>query len=208
MLKRGLLQKSFSQNEEDILIDNLLGNKKSGFYVDVGAYNPTRLSNTKRFYLRGWTGINIEPDPHKIKRFYRSRPRDINLNLGVANKTGKLTYFKFEPETLSTFSKSTAKNYEKQRFKLVDTSKIKVLKLADILESYSKDKDIDFVSIDVEGCDYEVLKSNSWNKFKPQLICVEADEEAEKAIQKFLSKVGYEKVCRNHNNLIFLLKGK
>lgn len=206
MLKRGFLQKSFSQNGEDILIDNLLGNRKSGFYVDVGAYNPTRLSNTKRFYARGWTGINIEPDPRKIKKFYNSRPRDTNLNLGIANKSGKLEYFKFEPETLSTFSKKAAENYKKEGFKLVETSRIKVSRLSEIFKEYCKNKKIDFLSVDVEGYDLEVLKSNDWGKFRPTIVCVEADILTDEAMERLLVKARYKKVYKNHNNLIFLLK--
>lgn len=206
MLKRGPLQNSYSQNSEDVLIDRLLGNKKTGFYVDVGAYDPSRLSNTKRFYKNGWTGINIEPDPRKIEKFYKLRARDLNLNVGVANKNGRLDYFEFEPDTLSTFSKQAGESYKRQGFKLTGISKIPVLKLSGIFEKYSKGKHVDFMSVDVEGYDLEVLKSNNWKKFKPKLLCVEADEKAEKNIDKFLAKIGYEKICRNHNNLIFLLK--
>ncbi|TSC88480.1 MAG: FkbM family methyltransferase [Microgenomates group bacterium Gr01-1014_5] len=206
MLKRGFSKGSFSQNEEDILIDNLLGNKPLGFYVDVGAYDPSRMSNTKRFYLRGWTGINIEPDPKNIKKFYKSRPRDINLNLGIANQNGNLTYFKFVPETLSTFSKKAAESYKKEGLKLVSTYKIKISKLRGILEKYCKGKHIDFLSIDVEGYGYEVLKSNNWKKFKPTIVCFEAGEKFEMDSEKLLMRSGYRKVCKNHNNLIFKLK--
>ena len=62
------------------------------------------------------------------------------------------------------------------------------------------------MSVDVEGYDYEVLKSNNWKKFKPKLICIEVVGLVEKNIEKFLVKIGYKKVCKNHNNLIFLLK--
>ena len=206
MLKRGPLYNSYSQNSEDILIDRLLGNKKTGFYVDVGAYDPSRLSNTKRFYKRGWSGINIETDPRKIIKFHKLRTRDLNLNVGIANKNGRLWYFEFEPDTLSTFSKQAAENYKRQGYKLVGTFKIPVLKLGGVLEKYSKSKRIDFISVDVEGYDLEVLKSNNWKMFKPRLICVEADESSEKNIDKFLARIGYKMVCRNHNNLIFLLK--
>lgn len=203
MLKNGLSQKSFSQNGEDILIDKLLGEKRTGFYVDVGAYHPSRLNNTKRFYLRGWTGINIEPDPKKIENFYNARPKDINLNFGVANKTGKLLYYRFEPETLSTFSQTAAEDFKKQGFRLIGTFKVKVFKLADILEKYSKNQQIDFVSIDVEGYDYEVLESNNWKKFRPKLVCIEAEASDDKKFEIFMAKLGYKKVCKNHNNLIF-----
>ncbi len=206
MVKRGFLNSSFSQNEEDVVIDNLLANKPHGFYVDVGAYNPTRMSNTKRFYLRGWTGINVEPDPEKFKKFCKYRPKDINLNLGIANRNGKLTYFKFEPDTLSTFSKEAADTYQREGLKLVDTHKIKISKLSDVLEKHANGKQIDFISIDVEGYDHEVLKSNNWKKFKPTLVCIEAGGDFEKDSEKLLNRVGYRKVCKNHNNLIFLLK--
>ncbi len=206
MIGRGPLQNSYSQNSEDIFIDDILGNKKVGFYVDVGAYDPTRLSNTKRFYLRGWSGINIEPDPKKITRFYKHRPRDINLNLGIANKIGKLTYYKFQPETLSTFSSQAANGYKKEGFKLIGTSKISVRKLSDIFSGYCNDKHIDFLSVDVEGYDFEVLKSNDWKKYRPTLICVESNPISDMAIESLFTKVGYKKVGKNHNNLIFMNK--
>ena len=100
---------SYSQWGEDIIIDNLLGRKKRGFYIDIGAYDPTRFSNTKRFYLRGWRGINVEPDPVRIKKFHKERPGDINLNIGIADKSRVLNFFKFDPPTLSTFSLNAVK---------------------------------------------------------------------------------------------------
>src|SRR3989344_7565306 len=73
-----ILYGSYSQFGEDMVIDNLLNNKKRGFYVDVGAYDPDRFSNTKRFYLKGWRGINIEPDVYSFNKFLEKRPEDIN----------------------------------------------------------------------------------------------------------------------------------
>lgn len=64
------IKKSFSQYGEDLIIDSLLHNKHRGFYVDVGAYDPHRISNTKRFYLKGWKGINIEPDESNFQSLF------------------------------------------------------------------------------------------------------------------------------------------
>ena len=77
-----LVYKSFSQKGEDIMIDKILGNKKMGCYIDIGANDPHRFNNTKRFYNRGWTGVNIEPDPKCYQKIVTNRKRDINLNLG------------------------------------------------------------------------------------------------------------------------------
>lgn len=201
MRLRWILLKSFSQGDEDIIIDNLLGRNKRGFYVDVGAYDPMRFNNTQRFYIRGWKGINIEPDPIKIAKFNKLRPRDINLNIGIANKNRTLNFFKFEPETLSTFSKKSAKSYQKQGYNLTERIKIKVYKLGKILEENYQGKQIDFFSIDTEGYDYETLKSNDWKKFKPKVICIEGQSYK---IEKFLSKLGYKKVSHTEVNSIFL----
>lgn len=193
------LLKSYSQCGEDILMDKLLRKKRKGFYVDIGAYDPTRFSNTKRFYLRGWRGINIEPEPTRAVKFNVSRPKDINLNIGVANKTGELKFYIFNPPTLSTFSKRKAEDYQKQGFELKKTSNIKVQTLGDVLKKYHQGY-IDFFSIDTEGFDFEVLKSNNWNKFRPKVICIESSQ---KNVDKLLSKLGYKRIYKTDVNSIF-----
>ena len=201
---KSLLRRSFgnsySQWGEDIIIDNLLGRKKKGFYVDVGAYDPTRFSNTKRFYLQGWRGINIEPDPIRINKFYNLRPKDVNLNVGAANKNGMLNFFKFDPQTLSTFSKKAATDYQKQGYTLTETFKVKVNKLGQILEKECTNRQIDFFTIDTEGSDLEVLKSNNWKRFRPKVICIEGQGGNP---EKLLIKLGYKKVYTNQTNSIF-----
>lgn len=200
LLLKKFLVNSYSQWGEDIIIDNLLDKKRGGFYVDIGAYDPIRFSNTKRFYLKGWNGINIEPDPIKIKKFYKERRRDINLNIGIANKNGSLDFFKFSPQTLSTFSKSAAADYQKHGYTITETFKVKIAKLGQILEKECRNRQIDFFSIDTEGYDLEVLQSNNWKKFKPKVICIEGQGNNP---EKLLTKLGYKKVYETRTNSIF-----
>lgn len=169
-----IFRKSYSQRKEDLIIDSLLGKKEKGFYVDVGAYDPVRFSNTKRFYDRGWTGINIEPNKDNYRKFVQSRPKDINLNIGIGERKGFLMFYKFFPDTLSTFSSVEAESYENQGYILDSKSKIKVLRLRDVLNEHAKNEKIDFISIDTEGYDMFVLQSNNWKKFRPKVICVES----------------------------------
>lgn len=202
MFFRRIFQNSYSQWGEDLIIDNLLGRKKKGVYIDIGAYDPTRFSNTKRFYLRGWRGINIEPDPIRIKKFYKERSKDINLNIGIANKNSVLNFFIFDPQTLSTFSEARAKDYQNQGYNLTSTIKIKVRKLGYVLEKHRVNS-VDFFNIDTEGSDYEVLKSNNWNKFRPMIVCIEASGSTGNNLEKLLSGLGYKKVYKTKTNLIF-----
>ncbi|MDD3083400.1 MAG: FkbM family methyltransferase [Candidatus ainarchaeum sp.] len=198
---------SHSQHREDIVIDKLLGNKKNGFYVDIGANNPTGFNNTKRFYEKGWSGINIEPNVRGYKLFLKERKRDINLNIGIGEKEDTITFYEMEPDMLSTFSKKEAIENQKNGYKLVKERKVKILPLKNVLEKYAKGKEIDFFSIDTEGFDLEVLKSNDWKKFKPKIICVEIMQNNRgKKIESFLKKIGFEKVHQNNTNTIYKLK--
>lgn len=209
-----LIKGSYSQKGEDLIMDKFLKNKKRGFYVDIGAYDPKRFSNTYRFYQKGWLGINIEPDTLNYEKFLAERKRDINLNIGVGNSKKSLLFYKFVPDTLSTFSQKEAEEYKKQGYKLVDTIKVRIESLSGIFSKYCKNKKIDFISVDTEGYDLEVLKSNNWDKFRPTLICVESFEHHKSGgehteynyIEPFLSKVGYRKIFENGLNCIYTFK--
>ena len=89
-------------------MDALLNCKPSGFYVDIGANDPQLLSNTQRFYKKGWTGINIEPNIIQYKKFIEMRPNDINLNVGIGSSNKEMDFYILTADTLSTFDKEEA----------------------------------------------------------------------------------------------------
>lgn len=208
-------KKTYSQNGEDLIIDKLLKNKKNGFYIDVGAYDPVRFSNTKRFYDKGWSGINIEPDTGNYMKFLKTRKRDINLNIGINTKAGRITFYKFFPDTLSTFSSKSAKDYINLGYSLISKKTIKVSSLSKIIKEKCKGKVIDFLSVDTEGFDFKVLQSNDWKLSSPRVICVESVIHANKGksttlvdVDQYLLKKGYKKEFDNNLNSIYILKKK
>ena len=199
---------SHSQHREDIIVDKLTGNKKTGFYVDIGANNPFGFNNTKRFYDKGWSGINIEPNTRGFNLFLKERKRDINLNIGISKKEGSLNFYQMEPDLLSTFSKEDAIHNQKNGYALIKEKKVKTTPLEKVLDKYAPKKEIDFFSVDTEGYDLEVLKSNNWKKYKPKIIIVENVEHAGKEkpeIEQFLEKLNYKKVHQNNTNSIYQL---
>ncbi len=135
-----IVKRSWSADGEDIIIDNLLGNKKSGFYVDVGAFLPKLGNHTMRFYQKGWAGINIEPNKDAFEILEDARKRDVNLNLGVSDKGGSLIYYKMFPYALSTFSEKQYKENINNNFKLLEKQKIRVETLEKIFKSTLKTK--------------------------------------------------------------------
>jgi FkbM family methyltransferase len=194
---------SYSQSKEDLLIDKLTGYKKNGFYVDVGAHDPYRFSNTMRFYRRGWHGVNIEPDVACFVRIDRVRTRDINLNIGVGEKRGKMEFFIVDPATLSTFSAVQAKAYQRQGFRIVKKQKVAIFPLREIFHKHVGKGRIDFLSMDVEGFEMSVLRGNDWKRFRPQVLCIETANADGRNIDAFLKTIGYIKVSDNGLNSLY-----
>ncbi len=204
--------RSYSQDGEDMILKAFYENKKGykGFYVDVGAHHPVRYSNTYYFYNKGWRGINIEPTPTAIKPFKILRSRDINLNVGVGATRDNLTFYCFNEPALNTFSEEVALSVDQKdnKYKITRRVKVEVLPLRDILASHlPKGVKIDFMSIDVEGLDFEVLKSNDWDKYSPEYLLVEGHLEFEEIfsydIYQYLLERNYKLVAKTFRTLIF-----
>jgi FkbM family methyltransferase len=207
------LRTSYSQEGEDLILERILGHKKAGFYIDVGAHHPRRFSNTCRFYQRGWRGINIEPNPEALKLFQQKRKRDINLGFGIAKGEDHLTYFMFNEPALNSFDRAAAEQRQNSKYRIVGTKSIAVRPLANILNDYMPDVQIDFMSIDVEGYDLQVLESNDWARFRPTLLLVEATHfnlasPTTEPIHIFLEDRDYKLFAKTLNTLFYVDRRK
>jgi len=169
---------SYAQEGEDILLKRLFEYRKisdGGFYIDVGAHHPQRFSNTYYFYKRRWRGINIDATPDSMKLFEELRDGDINLELAVSDEQKTLTYYMFNEPALNSFDEELSlKRGLIKHYNIIDTKQIQTVRLDDILDEYlPKKQEIDFLSIDVEGFDVRVLKSNNWDKYRPKVVLIE-----------------------------------
>ena len=202
--------KSYSQEGEDLLLSRIFHKKNDGFYVDIGAHHPLRFSNTYKLYKRGWSGINVEPNPDAFHLFGKMRSRDINLNIGVASKPGMLKYYMLNEPALNTFDKLLAESrLENKQYRLIGQKNIKVLHLQEILNQYkSRFGNIDLLTLDVEGLDLDVLKSNDWERFKPSWLLIEelglkSLESLEFESHTFLKSKGYVLFAKTFNTLFY-----
>lgn len=194
---------SHSQYAEDLFLAEFLGKKKDGFYIDIGAHHPKFLSNTKYFYKRGFRGINIEANPALIEEFLIQRNDEINLNIGIAEQEDEMDFYILSCPALGTFNKDEAVKFCKERgVEIKNTIKVKTLPLKKIMEQYVGDKVIDFMSVDAEGYDLEVLKSNDWSKYRPEFLVIETSENYDN-ILNFVSGINYEILYENGTNGIF-----
>jgi len=168
-------QPSYSQDGEDRILARVFDQQPHGFYVDVGAHHPWRFSNTYLFYHRGWKGINIDAAPGSMRPFHRHRRRDINLEMGVASSVSTLRMYLFDEPALNTFDATRAQYISSLgQFCLRGVQEVPVAPLATILHDHCPaGTKIDFLSVDVEGLDLQVLRSNDWQAYRPQVVVVE-----------------------------------
>ena len=184
-------QKYFSQTGEDKLLSVYLP-EPNGCYIDVGAGQPVRGSNTYYFYKRGWNGILIDPLRFNQKLNSIFRKRDIKLESLIADQNEFLDFYEFYPGEYSTTVKKVADNLIERNIRLKNSYKVRCFPLGS-LDILMKPIEPSLISIDVEGMDLNVLSSNNWEKITPRVICIEEDPiiQSESEIAKYLKTVGY-----------------
>jgi FkbM family methyltransferase len=202
---------SFSQHGEDMAILNIfhcLGIEKPS-YIDVGANDPYEASNTALLYLRGSRGINIDANPHLKTVLESERPEDTNLSVGVGAEPGILTYYSFGKDNpINTFLSCLADEYLSDKYAdnpmvVKEAIEIPVVTLWSIVDDYANGVWADYLDVDVEGMDYEILNSVKFTgDNKPKVICVEVGDS--EAMIAMLRGKGYEPYCRTVSNLIFV----
>ena len=201
---------SFSQEGEDMILRWVFGWKSNGYYVDVGAHHPWKYSNTAYLYGLGWGGLNIEPNPAVQPAFARYRPRDKNLCLAVGATDSTLTYFMFGEAGINTCSEEQMRAYVADGKVVSDTRQVPCRPLAAILgEHLPADQGIDLLSVDVEGLDLDVLRSNDWAKYRPAVVLCEdiraedIDAVAHSPVAQFLRQVGYKPIAKTRLTIVF-----
>jgi FkbM family methyltransferase len=199
--------KSYSQEGEDMILRRIFEPQRTGFYVDVGAHHPRRFSNTYFFYRRGWSGINLDPMPGSMKGFRRQRPRDINLEIAVGSASRRSPYFLFNEPALNGFDPEIARLRDASpgRYKIVQRLELTARPLGAILDEFlPAGTSIDFLNVDVEGLELEVLRSNDWGRYRPRVLLVEAVGSTWSPLHAFLTGHGYVLYAKTVRTLIYL----
>ena len=189
----GLRRGTFSQSGEDLLIEQLLGRQRNGFYVDIGASHPFRISNTYLLYRRGWSGISVEPIPSLGRLHLRWRPRDTLVPVAIGPEAGELKFFEMLPSVLSTLDPATAERYTAEgKAQILKTYSIRVITPMQFFREYVADRTIDFLSMDIEGLDLRTLRAIDLSVTRPRLLCIELNDMSEmEALARHVNTFGY-----------------
>jgi hypothetical protein len=159
----------FGNYGEDLILHRLFDRTyRNGIYVDLGAYHPFRFSNTAYFYLKGWSGINVDANESSVNLFNRARKNDINIYGAVVPRGYPEKTIKFGSSGKSIDAVGSAVNAD--TFEQVNI--VPAVTIEQILSKLQSPK-IDFLNIDLEGMDEQIISEFDFNKYKPQVICIE-----------------------------------
>lgn len=191
---------SYAQNFEDVILKAYFHGVEKGFYVDVGSNHPVIDSVTNLFYESGWSGLNIEPLPNIFEELKMLRKRDINIQSAIGSEEGTAILHVYHTKggynglsTLSSEQEATLDDEKRKDVLSKEDIEVKILPLRKVLSSnLNKNQHIHFMKIDVEGLELDVLNSNDWSKYRPEVICLEANHVYEEW-KEVLLKNGYVK---------------
>jgi FkbM family methyltransferase len=179
---------SYAQNAEDVVLARAFEGATAGFYIDVGAAHPDYDSTTRHFYEAGWHGINIEPLPDLFDALEFRRSRDININAGLSDVSGyAVFYHAVEAPGLSTFDPDVAEQLTSEGRAVVSRT-MQVTTLAEVCSRYVVGA-IDFLKLDVEGLEGNVIRGADWSVWRPRIVVVEANNV--ETWEKVLLDAGY-----------------
>jgi FkbM family methyltransferase len=165
---------SYAQRYEDMHLLRVFGDQTGGFYIDVGAGHPVYDNVSFAFYLRGWSGITVEPNPWLAQLSQAVRPRDCRIQSLVGQKPGEATYYLVEDfHGLSTTVEDHARKAQSEFGKKSQAMTVPVTTLRALCQQHAR-ACIDFLKIDVEGAEREVLLGGDWSRFRPKIIVLEA----------------------------------
>jgi FkbM family methyltransferase len=205
---------SYSQAGEDLIVSfvfDALGIRNPS-YLDIGAYHPKHLSNTYLFYKNGSSGVCIEPDPDLYARYKGRRPRDtcLNVGVGVSNETSA-DFYVLATKTLNTFSRVEAEKCDANGQKIEKVISIPLVKIDNILSTHFRNSAPNLVSLDIEGLDYEVIKTFDFSKARPEVFCIETitfsennSEEKVAPIIEYMKANDYMVYADSYINTIFV----
>ncbi|MBD9425342.1 FkbM family methyltransferase [Pseudomonas sp. PDM15] len=189
---------SYAQNFEDVILERLFKSRKTGFYVDIGACHPIYDSVTHHFYLKGWSGINVEPQPKLFTELQAARERDINLQCCVGAQADTRTFYITKDIGTSTLNQVIAEHYREER-SIDQELTVELVTLNQIWSEHVGNRQVDFMKIDVEGCEGDVLFGADFSVVAPSVLVIEATVPNSQE----LSHEQWEELVLDHYQLIY-----
>ena len=163
---------SYAQNFEDVMLWRALKNVENGFYIDVGAQDPTIDSVSLAFHEKGWRGIHVEPTPYYAELLRQQRPNDIIIQAAIGSEPALAQFFVIPKTGISTADSEIATQHRERGFDVQEVL-VNFVTLSSIFSACTE-KEIHWLKIDVEGFERQVLSSWETAEKRPWIVVVES----------------------------------
>jgi FkbM family methyltransferase len=193
---------------QDLFAYMYLEKKQNGFYIDIGANDGVTASNTCVFEQLGWRGVCVEPQPEIYRQLRKSRNCDC-YNAAVSSKSDDCVEFVIAGDhgvnpcsgLADGFTASLRKNINEMRLK-TKTIKVKTMTFDDVMKNYPDVTHIDYMSIDVEGAEADILETIDFEKYSFGFVTIEGNEPEK--ITALMEKRNYEKLVKIGLDIVFV----
>lgn len=214
-LERPLGVESFSQDGEDLVLRSLfersgLDVNGGGFYVDVGAYDPVRYSNTYLFYQLGWSGVNLDANEGIVEKFDAIRPNDTTLQVCVSDEEGEAKFYSYNEPALNGIDNDRSEELRETDYRLEAVIPLPVRPLRQILKDTGSpfNGEMSFLTIDVEGHEKQVLQGLDWEAYPFHFVLIEQREKTlgdvvESDLYEYLKSLHYAPVACTGRTVIY-----
>jgi FkbM family methyltransferase len=214
--KAPMANPSYAQQGEDLIVDKILEfiGIARPTYLDIGAFAPIVWSNTYLLYQKGCRGVLVEPNPARRGALVAERPGDVVLSVGVGSgEPGEADFFMIgnaDGSAIDTFQRAQADEARRlvgEKASVKKVIKVPLVSINEIIAKHFRGAP-DFLSIDTEGMDLEILRSLDFNRFRPAVVCAETlifgPKKVETRILDLMAERGYTVRGGTHVNTIFL----
>lgn len=194
----------YSQNDEESVIVGVFDGVKNGRFLDVGAFDGRTFSNTRRLWEIGWSGVCVEPSPNAfagLQRHYEGDDRVDLIQAAIADRTGTVTFFDSGGDAISSTSTDHCEKWVRDGSAKYEEIQVESISFDDLFQMCGSD--YDFVNIDTEATNLEILRLFPFDKCVPKCLCIEHDR-AFDAIMDILSPHGFKEIHRNGENTIYV----
>ena len=192
----------YSQRDEQGVINSRF-EKNNGRFLEVGAYDPFTFSNTRKLYERGWSGVFVEPSPtcfSKLEAEYKDKDNAVLINAAVAPQCGILKFYDSQGDAISSSDPAHVKKWESGFNCTFIEIEVEAITWDKIFDDHGTD--FDFINLDTESTNWELLQIFPFNRCKPQMFCIEFDDRLAD-MKLLLSNYGYKDIHTTGENLIF-----
>lgn len=204
--KKAMLCPSIAEQGEDVVLKKILNVmfsvEQNVTYLDIGCGHPFRGSNTYLFCRENSSGVIVDANPQYKEENLRLRPKDIFLNIGVVGRLDKKEMIFYPRRQIGTFVSERTKGW-----KMKEEISVPIMHINDLLKEYFSGRELDLMSVDVEGLDEEILMAIDYSIYRPKVIVMESSKVdlsyLQSGIIKFLDSKGYALVADTFINFIF-----